>query len=705
MKKYAALLLGLVCHSFVLISPLRADMAYPGLITVENPDGSSLQIQIHGDEYGNYRTTSDGYEIQQGEDGYYYYARRLGDRLTRTATVARDPDRRTAADRVALGGLTRSEGASAPDLAALRARSSLWQRPASEATEPQQAIGRQQTRSGEPYKSLVILVEFADRPFDTPDPQSAFTALLNQPGYSADGSVGSARDYYLDNSNGRFDPEFVVVGPYMLSRPMAYYGAPSDTDSDSRPREMAQEAIELANREVNFAEFSDLGIGRDVFIFYAGYAESTGGSENTIWPHRWFLRSPITVDGVRLQGYACTSELFGGAGSTLTGIGTFCHEYGHIMGWPDLYDADKQKNGMSEDIDFYALMAAGNHNDKGRRPPALTAIERLKMGWLESEMLNASGEYALEGVYNDKAYLVPTTSTGEYFLLETRSSRQNKWDAGLSIAYPGSVIEGMLVTHIDESNNVVPGSGRTAKILWIENAVNNYAAHPCLKAVKALTPARNWVFPQSGVNELSDRSNVEFMDWQGQSTGRALSDIRYADGKTYFTLSVSSSDNLSDIRTISLYQNDAEFSWEASPHVAAFEAILFEGTERLQQWQLTEPSLYVSRLTPGHSYRLLVSAVDEAGELGSARELKFSTPATTAPFASLKIAGEYAAGADVPLRVVNISAAPRSVSWHIDGQLAEPPAVQLGKGRHTVTATVTIKNGSVERFTKYVTIE
>lgn len=66
-------------------------------------------------------------------------------------------------------------------------------------------------------RSLILLVEFPDRTFVSGSAQQDFHDLLMQDNYSVNGATGSAWNYYHDNSNGRFDPEFVVAGPYRAS--------------------------------------------------------------------------------------------------------------------------------------------------------------------------------------------------------------------------------------------------------------------------------------------------------------------------------------------------------------------------------------------------------------------------------------------------------------------------------------------------------
>ena len=71
---------------------------------------------------------------------------------------------------------------------------------------------------------LVILAEFKDikfnsknkSPYNKIDAHTYFTEMLNKEGFDTYGGTGSARDWFLDNSNGKFDPEFDVFGPVTL---------------------------------------------------------------------------------------------------------------------------------------------------------------------------------------------------------------------------------------------------------------------------------------------------------------------------------------------------------------------------------------------------------------------------------------------------------------------------------------------------------
>ena len=89
-------------------------------------------------------------------------------------------------------------------------------------------------------KVLVLLAEYPDLPF-TNGSNEAFDNLLNSKNYTKGGATGSVWQYYYDNSNGQFNPEFTVAGPYRLSKDRAYY--------KDRPEEMVAEVARLADND------------------------------------------------------------------------------------------------------------------------------------------------------------------------------------------------------------------------------------------------------------------------------------------------------------------------------------------------------------------------------------------------------------------------------------------------------------------------
>lgn len=483
------------------------------LARVRQADGTTLSLRICGDEFFHYAVTSDGYSVDQGPDGFYYYLVERDGRPVRSNVRVSERGRRTADERRLLETLRPGVVATALRARAHRLRS-----------ETRAGLETGFPTTGE-IRSVVILAAFSDVGFTVPDPQRAFERMLNEEGYSDNGALGSARDYYLDNSGGRFRPTFDVVGPVTLDHPVAYYGANTDYRDENAER-MIIEACHKAERAgVDFSQYDFDNDGKidNVFVYYAGHNESDGGGMNTVWPHRGEISYPSEMlGGKELCVYACTSELSGSPDfdSRMAGIGTFCHEFGHVLGWPDFYDTNGSDFGTGVGVFNWSLMCQGSRNDGGRTPPSLTAMERMMAGWLTPTTLTRSGDYELNSIQQNEAYLIATDTEGEFFLLENR--QQTGWDRALKG-------HGMLIYHVDRSQQIV--EGYSARDRWTYNMPNDVAGHPCFRLVTARPDSGDGYeafmpYPgETGNTEFSAASRPAAQSWSGASPAAELYDI------------------------------------------------------------------------------------------------------------------------------------------------------------------------------------
>ena len=138
--------------------------------------------------------------------------------------------------------------------------------------------------------SLVILVQFADTKFSTvgSDAHQFFNSMLNEPGFTySNGANGSARDFYVNSSNGKFLPQFDVIGPVTLPKKYSYYGANkgSSVDNPVALEEFVREACTLADPLVDFSQYdhNQDGFIDNIYFFYAGKGEADSGDGNAIW--------------------------------------------------------------------------------------------------------------------------------------------------------------------------------------------------------------------------------------------------------------------------------------------------------------------------------------------------------------------------------------------------------------------------------------
>lgn len=294
-------------------------------------------------------------------------------------------------------------------------------------------------------RCLILLVQFSDVAFTMDNPQSYYNRLANEKNLKEGRFVGSVADYFRDQSDGRFNLQFDVVGPYTLGT-QATYGANDKNGSDVNARGMVTEACRKAyNDGVDFSPYDWDGDGyvEEVYVLYAGRGEATNGGANTIWPHKWQLASPLQVGSKYVSVYACSNELR--TESTYMGIGTICHEFSHCLGYPDMYDI-RGNSGASNT--FYGmgtwdLMCSGSYNGNEFCPAGYTAYEKMVAGWitpkdLEDDATVTGMKTTVQG--GDVYRFTNPGSKNEYYLIENR--QQTGWDR-----YVGS--SGIIINHID----------------------------------------------------------------------------------------------------------------------------------------------------------------------------------------------------------------------------------------------------------------
>ncbi|MDE6152749.1 MAG: M6 family metalloprotease domain-containing protein [Muribaculaceae bacterium] len=498
-----------------------------GIFTVTQPDGTTLRVQRVGDEHLHFLLTEDRQLLVEGDDGAYYYSNLGNDgMLVNTGVLATDESQRTDAAHAVMQSYDRVP------VADIRAKRMQARRATASRAIDQSGMGRFSgnfPRTGK-VRGLVILVEYSDVKFTLKDPYAYFYNMLNQEGFSQYGATGSARDYFLENSQNLFQPDFDVYGPYTLPQKQAYYGA-NVSGEDKAPEDMIVHACKGLDSEINFADYDMDGDGYvdNVFVFYAGRGEASGGGANSVWPHQWELssvRKSFKLDGKWIDKYACTNEY--GSGKP-DGVGTFIHEFSHVMGLPDLYETNNANKSVTPGE--WSVLDYGPYNNDGRTPPNYSIFERNAMGWCEPRVLDGPESVTLENIaMSNDACIVPTTVSTEFFLIE---NRQNEgWDKYL----PG---HGMLIWHVDFKQNV-----------WDQNSVNNTPSHMLVELEKADGPVRyeyyngyafpieaGWSFPgEASVTSFTNSTVPSMETWNGLDIDMPITDIAEKNGIITFDI-------------------------------------------------------------------------------------------------------------------------------------------------------------------------
>ena len=349
-------------------------------------------------------------------------------------------------------------------------------------------------------RGLVILVQFPDVLFHYKNRD--FQQFFNKEGYRDDVNIGSVHDYFLDASYRQFDFSFDIVGPITMKDSLYHYGGNNSNGDDVHPAVMVAEAIKMIDNDVDFSQYDwdKNGEVEQIFIIHSGYDEAQSRTRNDIWSHAWTLtealeegdgNGPVKVDDVIIDSYATSAELRGRNGTSITGIGTACHEFTHCFGLPDTYDTLGSSFGMYS----WDLMDYGEYNGNGGNPAGFTSYERMFCGWLDPIELNEPVAVTDMPALTSRpvAYILRNTGKwDEYYLLENR--QKESWDK-----YLGG--HGMLILHVDYDS-----------LAWAENTVNTIRSHQRMTII----PADNTLYTftlagdpwpgTSGKTELHDKS-------------------------------------------------------------------------------------------------------------------------------------------------------------------------------------------------------
>lgn len=473
-------------------------------------DGTEVKAQLVGDEFLHYYVSEDGTKYVQDESTGLY--RKMTDEVT--------AQRRAAARRAQAQG---------------RQKRMLRKAQASNAF--------QGTKKG-----LIILVQFTDSKFKSGHDLALYERIANDENYSGNNFRGSIKDYFKAQSHGMFELDFDVVGICQLQHTYAYYGRNDSKEEDVRPGQMVAEACLWAHeQDIDFSKYDWDGDGEvdQVFVLYAGHGEASYKDANTIWPHMHYLSAsdygkPLSLDGVTVDTYACSSELNGDG--NLDGIGTFCHEFSHCMGFPDLYDTSYAGWFGMGDFD---LMCSGSYNGDSKCPAGYSAYEKAECGWLTlKDMTNIEQETSIVGVQpmsaDGDAYIIKNKGhEDEYYILENR--QKTGWDSYL----PAS---GLMITHVDYNADIwdwnMPNTSGKYEDANGNTKTNDHQRLTIFRAGKSTDEYGDAsdLYPYGSNNSLTKTSSPASTLYNTNSDGSNymhidINNIAVKSGKASFTLS------------------------------------------------------------------------------------------------------------------------------------------------------------------------
>ena len=363
---------------------------------------------------------------------------------------------------------------------------------------------------------------------------------MNKEGFSEFAHSGSVRDYFIQNSMGKFTPTFDVYGPITVPGSRESYG--NTLTGNKGAKQAMQEALDTLVKRGGI-DFSLYDKDKDGFVdfffmLFAGIGAANSGNKNSIWPHAGNIgnignpkNGVKLTDNIYMNRYACANEISGKAykkdstTSTIEGIGTVVHEFGHVLGLPDLYDT--KKTNPRKPLGSWDIMASGSYNCPNNTyntqccsPPLFSAFERMSLGWFTPTELNDTGSVKLDKLDDNIAFSVTNPKNpNEMFLLEYRTKKN--WDKAQKSS-------GMLIWHIDYSDSV-----------WKKGGINSDSNHIYVNIIEAVpetstSAATTDPFPGSG--KVTDFN--KFIFWNGDDMKIALSNITESPDTNYITFTV-----------------------------------------------------------------------------------------------------------------------------------------------------------------------
>jgi immune inhibitor A len=273
---------------------------------------------------------------------------------------------------------------------------------------------RTNTWKKEGYKLALICIEYPDAKHNakiaTKDwEESLFSrgAYKNKNNATAQPVHGSMNDFYHELSCDTLNIEGKVFDWVEVKKNRMDY-APANGGGE---------------RTALFTEAMDKILARDgkdalkefdgVFFLYAGERARVSRG-NLYWPHRASFRH----NGKSWPYFIC-----GEGGSRMEDISVFCHEFGHMLGLPDLYA--RPENPGSEGLGVWCCMS----NQVGRgKPQHFCAWSKEQLGWVKPAVLDPAVKQKLilapvEGNTKECFKVLVRLDGSEYFLLENRRKK------------------------------------------------------------------------------------------------------------------------------------------------------------------------------------------------------------------------------------------------------------------------------------------
>ena len=413
--------------------------------TAVQPDGTQIVLRGVGDEAASWYEDQNGYSVVLSGNNYQYATLGADGSLAPTGLMVGSVDPSQL-------GLARHLTPSSQFLAT--ARKSF-------------GIQAKVTTTGT-VKMLVVPIKWSNHATRVLPTQADWNALFNT-------GERSLKNFFYDCSYGKLTLESVVTD----------WVAPAVTEAEAKTDTAGalKKALEMLDATgYNFKQFDSDNDGKvDIMTFlHSGYDGATSGNDADGVPNTQRIHSHAggmeftAKDGTRVEGYSVNAGLDGLTGGKQAPINTPCHEVGHVLGLPDLYDTDYTSTGAG----FWSMMASSD-GPGGTHVPLFDPWSRVRMGWATPTVISSDGTYQAKDVVTNAIFKIQQGfPEGEYLLIENR--QPGKWETNLPNGRGG-----LMIWHVDEKVGSLDANNVNNSESVVTNGVPNFSTHYRVAVVQA----------------------------------------------------------------------------------------------------------------------------------------------------------------------------------------------------------------------------
>ncbi len=319
----------------------------------------------------------------------------------------------------------------------------------------------------------VILGYFTD--LAATNTQAEFQAML----FNTGTGVKSVNNYYRDMSYNAMSCSGKVDNWRTSNNTVAWYtNGTSYGLADGTTRNTYEFIRKVLVHADSFTNFADPNYDQNhdgyvdvLWVTHAGKGAEEGASN--IWSHSFYLSgftggtyyttgdiSPYTGTAVRIDDYIINPERtnYADGNNTTTemiGAGVYCHEFGHALGLPDLYDTGDSGPGLGN----WSVMAGGSwgaNGNTGATPAQMDVWCKRFLGWITPFNVTKNQGFSFSATLSDshrttvRLSKLGSMATTQFWLIEDRRSVATGPVSG--VAWDQYIYSsGLAIYHIDST--------------------------------------------------------------------------------------------------------------------------------------------------------------------------------------------------------------------------------------------------------------